>query len=49
MAMLWFLGDVIYHCVGLLLAKYGQADEFGVDIGFEKDGIYGLLQNFNFE
>jgi hypothetical protein len=47
--MLWFFGEVIYHSVGLLLAKYGQTDEFGVDLGFGQDGIYELLQNYNFE
>eukprot|EP00026_Physarum_polycephalum_P017002 Phypoly_transcript_18075.p1 GENE.Phypoly_transcript_18075~~Phypoly_transcript_18075.p1 ORF type:complete len:253 (+),score=54.77 Phypoly_transcript_18075:81-761(+) len=47
-AMLWFLGDVIYHSVGELLAKYGPTDEFGVDIGFGQDDIYERLQDYNF-
>ena len=42
--MLWFLGDVIYHSVGLLLAKYGPTDEYGVDLGFGQDDILEMCE-----
>jgi hypothetical protein len=43
-AMLWFFGDIISHAVGLIIKKYGQQDQYGVDLGFGKDEIYQLLE-----